>query len=290
MFISSFYFISSCIMIIRTFMAISRCNWIFLWISMELNLLSFIPIIIIFKGNQETEASIKYFLAQAFGSGLLLLSRVSLWFFSRIGRNFMVVVLLISLILKLGMAPCHSWYPSVIISISWVGCFILSSWQKLGPLVILAFYTNFTSMVCFISAINALIGGIIGINQVNFRRILAYSSITHIGWMVSLSALGFRIITIIYFIIYSILIVPIFLLFHIYSIRSRKNLNNILRLPFMKVIIPLLLISLGGLPPLTGFAPKWIVISTICDINQYLLFFFDFWFYNKFILLFKYLF
>jgi len=172
--------------------------------------LSFIPIIIIFKGNQETEASIKYFLAQAFGSGLLLLSRVSLWFFSRIGRNFMVVVLLISLILKLGMAPCHSWYPSVIISISWVGCFILSSWQKLGPLVILAFYTNFTSMVCFISAINALIGGIIGINQVNFRRILAYSSITHIGWMVSLSALGFRIITIIYFIIYSILIVPIF--------------------------------------------------------------------------------
>lgn len=269
-----FNFICRLLIILRTIIVLSRSNWIFLWAGIELNLLSFIPLIILSNSNQETEASIKYFLAQALGSRVMLISRISIWFYSSTPINYIRALLFMSLLLKIGMAPCHLWYPSVITSISWISCLILSTWQKLAPLAIISFIitSTFSNILIILAALNALIGGAIGINQVHLRTIIAYSSITHIGWIVRLAAINKIIPTILYFLFYSILITPIFIVFRKFASSTRLDINKLIsKAPILQLLIPTLLLSLGGLPPITGFIPKWITIEILANSNPYIL-------------------
>lgn len=248
---------------IRTLMALSRTNWILLWGAIELNLLRFIPIIIQTKTNQETEGAVKYFLAQALGSALLLISRTSLWIIFTSMPNIMPLLLTTAILLKLGRVPCHFWYPSVISSISWISCLILSTWQKLAPLSILAFLLpqKNISFIIVIAGINALVGGVIGINQSQIRAIMAYSSIGHIGWMLRLLAVFKPNSSLIYFMVYTILITPLFTSLSYFNISSPKQINKIpSNRSFLHLTTIILLLSLGGLPPLTGFIPKLITI------------------------------
>nr|AOR07177.1 NADH dehydrogenase subunit 2 [Mesenchytraeus cf. pedatus SL-2017] len=269
-----FNFMCITIMILSTMMVLSSSNWMFLWAGMELNLLSFIPLILLTNSNQESEASIKYFLAQALGSSIMLMSSLSMWFYNSIPLSYMSVVLFVSLMLKIGMAPCHLWYPSVMTSISWMSCLILSTWQKLAPLAVITFImsSTFSNSILILAAMNAIIGGAVGMNQVHLRTIMAYSSITHMGWMISLSSMNKLTTTMLYFMMYSILITPIFILFNKFSSNTSMDLNKLMsKAPFMQFMIPLLLLSLGGLPPLTGFMPKWVAIETLSYTNPYIL-------------------
>ena len=170
-------------------MAVTRSNWLLAWIAIEINLLRFVPIISSNKSNQETEACVKYFLAQAIGSALIILARISLLTITRI-TMWWNRILILSLLLKLGAAPCHYWFPIVITSLPWPQALLLTTWQKLAPLSLLCFscltLNPFSKTLITISAIlNALLGGIMGINQSHIRTLLAYSSITHIGWIIS---------------------------------------------------------------------------------------------------------
>lgn len=253
-------------LVLRTLIALSRANWLFVWGAIELNLLRFIPIIIQTNNNQETEGSVKYFLAQALGSALLLISRTSLWIPFSLLYNFMPLILTAAVILKLGRVPCHFWYPSVIASISWISCLILSTWQKLAPLSILAFLLPQKNMnfIISIAAINAVVGGIMGINQTQLRTIIAYSSIGHIGWMMRLAAIFKPGACITYFTIYCILISPLFIsirYLNIYSTKHLRKLSSYSRILHISLII--IFLSLAGLPPLTGFMPKLITIMLL---------------------------
>lgn len=255
-------------LVTRTIIALSRTNWIFLWVSIELNLLRFIPILISSKLNQETEGSIKYFLAQALGSSLLLTSSIIIWSPYSILPSIIPLILLISILLKLGSAPCHFWYPSVISSISWISCTILSSWQKLAPLSIIVFFATQTSksIISLMAALNALLGGIIGINQSQLRAIMAYSSIGHLGWIIRFILLNKPIISIFYFVIYCSLILPLFLLLNTINLITLKQLRKIrIVSPLTQLLISILLISLAGLPPLTGFIPKILAIMILAN-------------------------
>lgn len=263
-----FLTLSSSVIIIRSLIAISSTNWIFIWAALELNLLRFIPILIASKNSQETEAAVKYFLAQALGSRVLLIRSLSIWFLISVPNQVMPIIILISLILKIGIAPCHMWYSSVITSINWIAALILSTWQKLAPLIIVAFifYSLQSTLLIFLASINAIVGGIMGINQSHLRTIIAYSSITHIGWITRLVAISKPIYTIIYFIVYSAIISPIFIIIHIKNMTNRNLSNKLINnSPLYQLIIPLILLSLRGIPPLTGFIPKWMTISIIAE-------------------------
>lgn len=263
------------ILFLRTLIAISRSNWIFLWISIEINILRFIPIIMYSKNFQETEAAVKYFLTQALGSSLLLIRRISLWSNFNIPNQNIIFILLMSLILKTGIVPCHIWYPSVIISISWLTALILSTWQKLAPLSILTFIFsqfNFRIILSLLAGINALIGGLIGINQSHLRVIIAYSSISHLGWIIRLISINMPISTIFYFIIYSFIIIPLFIILFIKNSTNSNSVRLVItNSPSLQFLIPFLLLSISGLPPLTGFIPKWIAISSLASLNPILL-------------------
>nr|YP_009744342.1 NADH dehydrogenase subunit 2 [Aporrectodea rosea]QIE13197.1 NADH dehydrogenase subunit 2 [Aporrectodea rosea] len=267
--------LTSLSLLISTLMALSSTNWILLWGAMELNLLSFIPIMLHTKNNQETEGSVKYFLAQALGSALLLMSSMSMWMYSSFMPNLMPILLTTSVLLKLGSAPCHFWYPSVMASISWISCLILSTWQKITPLTILALLLPLkdTYFIMVMAGVNALVGGIMGMNQSQVRTIMAYSSIGHIGWMLSLTAIYKPYISILYFLIYSILITPLFLTMMHFNIYSVKHLNKIAAKNLMlHLAVIILLLSLGGLPPLTGFMPKLVTIVMLMESMQPMVF------------------
>nr|YP_009244962.1 NADH dehydrogenase subunit 2 [Amynthas robustus]AMO27086.1 NADH dehydrogenase subunit 2 [Amynthas robustus] len=257
-------------MVTSTLMALSSTNWMFLWASMELNLLSFIPIMMSSKSNQETEGSIKYFLAQALGSALLLTSSIMMWSPYSILPTMVTPILVVSVLLKLGSAPCHFWYPSVMSSISWISCTILSSWQKLAPLTILIFFSSNTSksLIMLMAGMNALIGGILGMNQSQLRSIMAYSSIGHLGWMMSFMLLDKPMMSMFYFTIYCSLIIPLFMLFNLMNLTTSKQLSKVTTIsPATQLLIPILLISLAGLPPLTGFMPKMLAIMMLANYS-----------------------
>nr|BDQ44421.1 NADH dehydrogenase subunit 2 [Amynthas tokioensis] len=261
-------------LITSTLMAMSSTNWMFLWASMELNLLSFIPILMSSKLNQEVEGSIKYFLAQALGSALLLTSSIMLWSPYSIWPSTMPLILMVSLLLKLGSAPCHFWYPSVMASISWVSCTILSSWQKLAPLTILVFFTTQTlkPIIPLMAGLNALLGGIMGMNQSQLRTIMAYSSIGHLGWMLSFMLMDKPLMTMLYFSIYCSLIIPLFMIMNSLNLMATKQLSKISMIsPTTQFMVSILLISLAGLPPLTGFMPKLLAITMLASLNSTLI-------------------
>nr|BDQ44057.1 NADH dehydrogenase subunit 2 [Pheretima silvatica] len=257
-------------LITSTLMAMSSTNWMFLWASMELNLLSFIPILMSSKMNQEVEGSIKYFLAQALGSALLLTSSIMMWSPYSIWPSMMPMVLMVSLLLKLGSAPCHFWYPSVMASISWISCTILSSWQKLAPLTIMVFFATQApkSMIPLMAGLNALLGGIMGMNQSQLRTIMAYSSIGHLGWMLSFMLMNKPMMSMLYFSVYCSLIIPLFMIMSSMNLMTTKQLSKITMIsPTTQLMLLMLLISLAGLPPLTGFMPKLLAISMLASIN-----------------------
>lgn len=259
-------------LILGSFLALSGNHWIFIWIGLELNLISFIPLLTSSQSNQETEAAIKYFIAQALGRGLLLIRSLSIisnsYFFLSLNSSYFF--LLVSLLIKLGLPPCHFWFPSVISTISWPICLILATWQKLVPILLL-FYI-FNADIAFFSIsiilIRSLIGGIGGLNQTQLRSLLAYSSIGHISWILGASLISFS-GGLMYFLIYILITAPIIIIFWfnsnslLRSITSNISKSNILLL----LLVPLI-ISLGGIPPFTGFFPKWIVIEILSPLSS----------------------
>nr|QGZ09997.1 NADH dehydrogenase subunit 2 [Eisenia nordenskioldi nordenskioldi] len=260
-------------LIMSTLMAMSSANWILLWGAMELNLLSFIPIMLQTKVNQEVEGSVKYFLAQALGSALLLFSSTAMWMPFSSTPNLLPLLLTTAMLLKLGSVPCHFWYPSVMASISWISCLILSTWQKLAPLSILAFLLPQKNMqfIILMAGMNAIVGGVMGMNQSQLRTIMAYSSIGHIGWMLSLITVLKPTAAIMYFTIYSLLIMPLFLSMNYFNIQSTKHLNiSSSYNSILYITMVILLLSLGGLPPLTGFMPKLMTILLLMDTMKIL--------------------
>lgn len=251
------------ILITRTLLTATAPNWLTAWVILEINILRFIPIILQSKSNQETEAAIKYFLSQALGSILLLLGS-SILIRALINKRVAAIILITSLLLKLGAAPCHLWFPSVITSLSWINCFLLSTWQKIAPLILLSFSYiagSIPKQTALIAVRGTTIGGIIGLNQTNLRTILAYSSIRHLGWIIILSNTPTICIT--YLVLYFVTVTPIFLLITYSNIKTTTQINTNQKTKSTYLILLVLICSLAGIPPLTGFIPKLIAIYTL---------------------------
>jgi len=206
--------------------SISSVNWVWIWVGLEINMLSFIPLIKSVKSNfvfRVVECSVKYFIIQAIGSSLFLLGYYFfLVNFFRLVRSIIpFIFIFLSLLIKLGAAPFHFWFPVVIKGMSWFSCGILIVPQKVIPIFILRciLMGGFSKVLGLFSVIGAIVGGIGGFNQVNLRFILSYSSIGHIGWMLIGCLCSFNIF-IIYFIVYGIISLGIVMLIYFNDLRK----------------------------------------------------------------------
>lgn len=215
------------------------------------------------KSNQQSrEAALKYFLTQTFASIFLLFSRILLLIFNY--RNIIIVLrtslLILALGLKIGAAPLHFWFPATVQGLSWTNCFILMTWQKLAPLFLIT--TISSSILPILAVTSSLVGALGGFNQTLLRKILAYSSINHLGWLITTTIIREKIL-IIYFLIYVVLNITVIYILnnininHLSQIPSQNKSNN------TSILLATNLLSLGGIPPFLGFLPKWIIISQI---------------------------
>lgn len=233
-------------------------------------MLSFIPLIINTNNSLSSEAALKYFLTQALASAIFLFAVILIFILNNWENPLLIRYrnLLISstLFLKRGAAPFHFWFPEVMEGLTWYNSLILITWQKIAPLILLSYCLNY-NFLFFIIITSILVGSLGGLNQTSLRKLIAFSSINHLGWITA-GLLNRENLWFTYFLLYSFLSFAIvflfnnFKLFHINQIFSLFNNNTVI-----KFIIFITLLSLGGLPPFLGFLPKWLIIESLVNIN-----------------------
>nr|QRW36241.1 NADH dehydrogenase subunit 2 [Deronectes costipennis] len=257
-----------------TMITISSYSWMGTWMGLEINLLSFIPLISSKNNSFSSESSIKYFLIQAIASSIFLLTIILIMTKNKmISDTFLINKMLLimlnsTIMMKLGAAPFHFWFPEIMEKLNWINGMILLTWQKIAPLIILSYTIKSNLFLLMIIISCTFIGSIGGLNQINLKKIMTYSSINHIGWMLSTFLIN-EMMWIMYFLIYSFISLTIILIFNKYNLSFLKQMYSLSNKNFlMKFFFNLNLLSLGGLPPFLGFLPKWLIIQNL-SINYF---------------------
>nr|YP_010310804.1 NADH dehydrogenase subunit 2 [Stenopus scutellatus]UMY76339.1 NADH dehydrogenase subunit 2 [Stenopus scutellatus] len=247
-------------LLLGTVLAISSSSWFGAWMGLELNLMSFLALISVKNNQYSSESALKYFLIQALASAMVMLSALMI----NMSLYWAPMILSLSLLLKSGAAPFHFWFPVVMESLNWPHATILMTIQKIAPLSLMSHLTYSSSLLIKISILlSATVGAIGGLNQTSLRKLLTYSSINHMAWMLA-ALFTSELMWIVYLTVYCLMVSTITLLFfqqqsfHISSLITNKS-NKML----MKVATFCSLFSLGGLPPFTGFFIKWMMIQEL---------------------------
>lgn len=134
---------------------------------MELNTLSILPVLCRQFTPRGVESTVKYFLVQAFRAAMILnVAMVQLWLSSSWSiscplKDFSSIVLTMALSLKLGLFPCHYWFPDVVQGLRFLQGLLLSTWQKIAPLVILIRVSRMISIkiLVVLGCLSVLVGG-----------------------------------------------------------------------------------------------------------------------------------
>nr|AFT90773.1 NADH dehydrogenase subunit II [Anolis carolinensis] len=262
-----------------TIITMTSYHWLMAWVGLELNTLAIIPIISTMHHPRSTEAATKYFLTQAAASALILFSSMTnawntgSWNITQPLTSPSHILLTMALAMKLGLAPLHFWLPEVIQGSTMTTAFIITTWQKIAPmsLIFLTMNNLSTSVFLLMGLLSSLVGGWGGLNQTQTRKIMAYSSIAHLGWMATISSIMTNIL-IMNLLIYLIMTTSVFLSLIISKSKTIQDTTSTWTLsPTLTIIMLLSLLSLGGLPPLTGFIPKWLIMEELILQNFNLL-------------------
>nr|APB92152.1 NADH dehydrogenase subunit 2 [Andrias davidianus]APB92165.1 NADH dehydrogenase subunit 2 [Andrias davidianus] len=243
-------------------------HWFLAWIGLEINTLAILPLMAKQQHPRAVESATKYFLIQASASALILFAAMinawanGEWLILNMHTPMSSMMITIALAMKLGIAPFHLWLPDVLQGLNLFTCLIMSTWQKLAPMALLILMHNQlnTQLLMLMALLSALIGGWGGLNQTQLRKIMAYSSIAHLGWMLMVITFSPHLMTL-NLMIYLILTTSMFLALLILSAHNINQLSiSWVKNPMMMAIILIILVALGGLPPTTGFMPKWLIL------------------------------
>nr|WMQ78039.1 NADH dehydrogenase subunit 2 [Zaranga tukuringra] len=259
------------VLMFSTMISISSNSWLGCWIGLEINLLSFIPLISNSSNLLSNEASLKYFLTQTIASiNFLFSTLMNMILMKNFEMNLFISIMInSSLLMKMGSTPFHFWFPNIIEGLSWFNSFILMTWQKISPMILLSYYFNM-NFIMIIITLNIMVGAISGLNQTSLRKLMAFSSINNLGWMLMTIMISENLLMF-YFFMYSFLISSMCFLFYVLNLFYINQLFTI-NLKFMiKINLLVNFLSLGGLPPFIGFFPKWIILNFMINNNYYLL-------------------
>nr|WNH20803.1 NADH dehydrogenase subunit 2 [Forcipiger longirostris] len=257
-----------------TTITFASSHWLLAWMGLEINTLAIIPLMAQHHHPRAVEATTKYFLTQATAAATLLFAGTTnawltgQWDIQQMCHPLPTALLVIALALKIGLAPLHSWLPEVLQGLDLTTGLILSTWQKLAPFILLIQIQPINlNILVFLGLTSTLVGGWGGLNQTQLRKILAYSSIAHLGWMMLVMQFSpsLALLTLLtYFIMSSAT-------FLVFKLNKSTNINTLAtswaKAPMISSLTPLILLSLGGLPPLTGFMPKWLILQELTKQN-----------------------
>nr|YP_006303237.1 NADH dehydrogenase subunit 2 [Agonostomus monticola]AEK53003.1 NADH dehydrogenase subunit 2 [Agonostomus monticola] len=245
-------------------------HWLLAWMGLEINTLAIIPLMARHHHPRAVEATTKYFLTQATAAAMLLFASITnawlsgQWEIQQMAHPLPITMITLALALKIGLAPFHAWLPEVLQGLDLTTGVILSTWQKLAPFaLLLQIQPSNPLMITILGLASTLVGGWGGLNQTQLRKILAYSSIAHLGWMMLILQLAPS-LTLLTLLTYFIMTLSTFLIFKINKATTINTLaTSWAKAPALTSLAPLILLSLGGLPPLTGFMPKWLILQEL---------------------------
>nr|YP_001586136.1 NADH dehydrogenase subunit 2 [Rhynochetos jubatus]ABO93084.1 NADH dehydrogenase subunit 2 [Rhynochetos jubatus]QNN84731.1 NADH dehydrogenase subunit 2 [Rhynochetos jubatus] len=258
-------------LILGTTLTISSNHWVMAWTGLEINTLAILPLISQPHHPRAIEATIKYFLVQASASALILFSSLTnawvtgQWDITQLTTPISSILLTAAIAMKLGLAPFHFWFPEVLQGSSLFTAMLLSTVMKFPPIVLLLMTApslNPTAMTAMAITSTAL-GGWMGLNQTQIRKILAFSSISHLGWMALIITFNPKLMLLAFY-LYILVTLTVFL-----TLNTTKTTNlptmmtSWAKIPMLNATLMLTLLSLAGLPPLTGFLPKWLIIQEL---------------------------
>nr|YP_009442665.1 NADH dehydrogenase subunit 2 [Myotis yumanensis]ATO90466.1 NADH dehydrogenase subunit 2 [Myotis yumanensis] len=263
-------------MISGTLIVMTSSHWFMTWVGFEMNMLAIIPLLTKEHNPRSTEAATKYFLTQATASMLLMMAAITNllytghWSIMKLINPTASIMMTMALTMKLGLSPFHFWVPEVTQGIPLMSGLILLTWQKLAPLSVLYMIVPLINMdiLLIMSLMSIAIGGWGGLNQTQLRKIMAYSSIAHMGWMMAVLVYN-PTMTLLNLYLYIPMTITTFMLLMINSTTTTTSLSHTWnKLPLITMLILITMLSLGGLPPLTGFLPKWAIIQEMTKNNN----------------------
>nr|YP_007025061.1 NADH dehydrogenase subunit 2 [Hemibagrus macropterus]AEG77741.1 NADH dehydrogenase subunit 2 [Hemibagrus macropterus] len=246
-------------------------HWLLAWMGLEINTLAILPLMAQHHHPRAVEATTKYFLAQAAAAATILFaSTINAWTTGEwnihcLTHPIAATLITMALALKVGLAPVHFWMPPVMQGLDLPTGLIMATWQKLAPFALIIQMAPFTNsqLLITLGVLSVFIGGWGGLNQTQLRKILAYSSIAHLGWMIVIVQFKPQ-LTILALITYIIMTSATFLTFKLMHTTKINTLaTSWSKTPTIMIIATLALLSLGGLPPLTGFMPKWLILQEL---------------------------
>lgn len=219
------------------------------------------------KTPRAVERASKYFVVQAVARSFLVMGIMrklliggSLEIF-RGYRVFPYFLFLVGVFIKLAVLPRPFWFVDVVSGVKLVRGFYVVISSKIVPVYLFVCLSREVLLEEFsvLGVFSVFLGSVLGVNQVRIRKIIAFSSIAHIGWVVRCFPTLPAWSCLLLFLCYVVMLVPLFLVGAICSIEyvfKKKGTQHFSRVALFIVIS---FLSLGGLPPLVGFFYKWVM-------------------------------
>ena len=291
--------------VLGMFFMVSANDLILFYLGLELQSLSLYILASIDRDNlRSTESGIKYFVLSALSSGLLLYGCSLLYGFTgstnfeliasqlnreNTGAIFAMVFILVGLAFKISAVPFHMWTPDVYEGAPTSITSYFAVVPKVAGLALLIKFMNvpfsnilleWQTIIIFLSIASMILGAVAAMIQKNFKRLLAYSSIGHIGYALAGVATGA--ITgyqsaIVYISIYVVMNIGAFSCLYLLKKDSqyKENINDLSGIskkhPLLAVSLLIILFSLAGVPPLGGFFAKFYVFVAVLEKEMYAL-------------------
>ncbi len=298
------YYVLGLYAVVGMMVMASAAHFLVLYLGLELLSLCLYAMVALQRDSlHATEAAIKYFVLGAIGSGMMLYGMSLVYGLTgsldinqvrdALGPDQVnnvvlllgVIFIIVSLAFKLGVVPFHMWVPDVYHGAATATTLFLSTAPKIAAFAMLIrlliggledLHVAWRDMVVVLSLLSIAIGNLIAIAQSNFKRMLAYSAISHMGFMllgvISGTASGYA-ASLFYVLTYALMGLGgfgmILLLsrtgFEADELADLKGLNQ--RSPWSAFLLMLLMVSMAGVPPTIGFVAKLSVIYAVIDVG-----------------------
>nr|WRO44754.1 NADH dehydrogenase subunit 2 [Themus sp. 'bimaculicollis'] len=255
------------LLMLSTLISVSASSWLGMWMGLEMNLLAIIPIMYTKNNIASSEASVKYFIVQTIASSIIIINVIMIMINYNITSNMFIhtmnfIMMNSAFLIKIGMAPFHFWFPEIINGLSWLNSLIILTWQKIAPMILFMFNFTSSTFLVFIIITSAILSSVSSLNLINLKKILAFSSINHMSWMMSMMIFS-KTIWMMYFSIYSFSTIVLILLLNKMKIMFINQLSFFNNQKEMIMFFMLSFVSFMGLPPTIGFISKWLTIQVL---------------------------
>ncbi len=294
------YFVLGLFAVLGMMVLVSAGSLLTVYLGLELLSLSLYAMVAMNRESiTASEAAMKYFVLGALASGMLLygmsliygttatldLSAIRAHVAELDGRNLVLVLGLVFVVVgiafKLGAVPFHMWVPDVYEGAPTSVTLFIASAPKIAAFGMLmrllvdglpGMHGDWTGMLVILSVLSMGVGNIIAIAQANLKRMLAYSTIAHVGFLflgiIAGSAAGYS-AAMFYIIVYAFMSMGGFAMvvllghagFEADRIEDFKGLND--RNPWYAFLMLILMLSMAGVPPFLGFWAKWSVLREV---------------------------